>query len=144
VGASADVWQDVRQRTVVALRDGMGTDELREEIVKVSGYSEVRAEAIARTEAMSAYNAGDLQGARALGEFGPVEKVWIAALDQRTRPDHAEAHNQVVALNEPFDIGGEPMMRPGEGSAANVVNCRCVMEFLYEGDARPDGSLAGS
>ena len=48
-----------------------------------------------------------------------------------------------IPVDEPFDVDGEPMMYPHDpsGSAFNVVNCRCYVEFLYPGDTRPDGSV---
>jgi len=141
VQASASTWSDVRSKTVTALSEGLSNEELKESIEAVTGYSEYRAATIGRTETMQAYNAGDLAGAKGLGEYGPHEKVWIAALDARTRVEHAEADGQTVGINEMFVVMGEQIERPGEGSAANVVNCRCVMEFLYPGDARPDGSV---
>lgn len=142
VGASADLWTAVRERATEAIGSGLSNEDLKDEIEAITGYSEQRADTIARTETVSAYNSGNLQSARALGDAGPVEKVWVATLDARTREWHAEAMDQTVPLEEPFLVGGEPMDSPGAagGSAGNVVNCRCTMELLYPGDLRPDGS----
>lgn len=136
VGASADVWQDVRVRTVDALETGMTNVELADEIADVTGYSETRAATIARTETVGAYNAGDLDGARQLGDEGPVAKGWLATNDARTREEHAMADGQVVAIGEPFNVGGEAMMHPADpaGSPGNVVNCRCTMLMFFADD----------
>lgn len=134
VGASTDLWADVQGRVVSALQSGMSNDDLKRSIEDVTGYSEYRADTIGRTETIRAYNGGDLTGAKALGEYGPSHKRWLAALDARTRPEHAEADGQTVGLNENFVVMGEEIGAPGEGSAANVVNCRCVMELLYPED----------
>lgn len=58
-----------------------------------------------------------------------VYKRWVATDDERTRPWHVEADGQEVPLNEPFIVGGEELMYPGDenGSAENVINCRCTM-----------------
>ena len=136
VGASADMFQDVRDRTVASVQSGESVDKLAEEVQAITGYAEGRAAAIARTETIGAFNGGEMEGARALAEYGPTHKEWSAALDRRTREDHAFADGQVVPIDEPFVVGGELMDRPVDpaGSAANVVNCRCTVLFLYPGD----------
>lgn len=54
-------------------------------------------------------------------------KEWASAEDSRTRPSHAAADGDEVPLDEPFSVGGELLMVPGDprGSAKNVANCRC-------------------
>ena len=57
-----------------------------------------------------------------------MEREWVSALDARTRPEHAEADGQVVGVDEPFIVGGEKLMFPGDrsGSGWNIYNCRCT------------------
>ena len=64
-------------------------------------------------------------------------KRWVATADDRTRPDHAAADGQEVPNDEPFEVGGELMMYPGDislgASAWNVIQCRCTMvNFISE------------
>lgn len=136
VNASSAIWSDVRDRTVTAISDGLTNEELKAAIEDVTGYSEFRADTIGRTEVQAAYSGGDMEGARALGEFGPTHKRWLAALDARTRETHALADGQTVPINEPFDVGGVPMDRPLDPTApaSEVVNCRCTTELLYADD----------
>jgi hypothetical protein len=142
VGIGDDVWGDVRFLTVNALgQDGVTTEDLKGQIEDITGMSEYRADTIARTETHQAVTAGDRRAAEALGEYGPVEHVWVAARDARTRESHAAAHNQVRPFGEPFDVGGVRMMRPGDGPVGEIVNCRCYEETLYPGDTRPDGTV---
>lgn len=57
------------------------------------------------------------------------QKKWVAILDTRTRHAHAEADNQVVNFAEPYTVGGQSLMYPGDQSLGasldNVINCRC-------------------
>lgn len=145
VGVGETIWTDVRERVTSAVASGMSNEELKDQIGKLSDFSEYRADTIARTETIGAYVNGDWEGAQLLGEFGPVEKVWVATGDARGRDWHTALMDQSLPMDEPFDVDGEPMLYPHDssGSAFNVVNCRCYIEFLYPGDTRPDGSVIG-
>lgn len=136
VGASSGMWSDVRAKTVAALRDGMSNEDLKSSIEAVTNYSEFRADTIGRTETMAAYNGGDAEAVRELGEFGPQYKRWLAASDSRTRKAHARADGQVVGLTEMFVVDNERLDHPSAsgGSPGNVVNCRCTVEYLYDED----------
>ena len=142
VGSSTNMWQDVRNKVTNNIQDGMSAEQTKSAIEEITGYSEFRADAIGRTEVQGAYAGGEMAGARALGEFGPIEKSWLSATDSRTRKTHLRADGQTVPIDEPFIIGSERMDRPLDPSASadEVVNCRCVVQLLYAGDERPDGS----
>jgi hypothetical protein len=145
-GVGDTLWKDVRSRAMEAVEKGLPRDELAAQLRELSDkFSGYRADVIARTEINGAYMNGDYEADLALGEFGPVEKVWVARDDGRTRPWHLGADGQYVLFSEPFDVGDEPMMFPHDpgASAANVVNCRCHYEALYLGDERPDGTIVG-
>lgn len=57
------------------------------------------------------------------------QKEWVAILDNVTRADHAEADGQIVVFDEPYIVGGQKLMFPGDMSLGatidNVINCRC-------------------
>lgn len=91
-----------------------------------------RAETVARTEVISAYNGAATLGASQLPADVVAAQEWIATRDGRTREEHASADGQIVRVGESFDIGGAQMAYPGDpsGGAGNVVNCRCTVAFL--------------
>lgn len=140
---SDSIWNDLRLKVTKAIQTGQSTEKLAEEIRTMGEFSRYRAETIARTEANGAYNAGNFQSAQTLGSVGPVEKYWISTADDRTRPSHREADGQTRAFADPFLIGGSEMLYPHDpaGPASEIVNCRCVIAFLYPGMERPDGSI---
>lgn len=87
-----------------------------------------RSRMIARTETISSFNFSALQGYHQSQVVG--QKEWLTALDERVRPTHRAANRQVRKLDEAFDVGGYPLMYPGDGehgSAGEVVNCRCTL-----------------
>ena len=98
--------------------------------------SALRANIIARTETHTAANFGAQQAAELTGLN--MMREWVSAQDDRTRDtseaDHVDADGQTVGMKEPFTVSGEKLMFPGDpsGSAANVINCRCAVVFIYD------------
>ena len=139
------VWRDIRDKTTTAISQGKSTEELKSAIEELGKFSEYRADTIARTETNAAYINGDWNGALALGEYGPVEKTWVATFGPRTRPSHASVSGTTIPMAEPFSVGGVPMMYPQapDAPAGEVVNCRCHLDFYYAGETRPDGTVIG-
>jgi uncharacterized protein with gpF-like domain len=91
-----------------------------------------RATMIARTEAIGALNSARLESFQEMAkdEGGDFEKVWVATVgDGRTRETHREADGQRVPLDQPFIVGGFPLMFPGDpsGPPQEVIGCRCTM-----------------
>jgi hypothetical protein len=90
-----------------------------------------RARTIARTETHTAAQYGQDAAADATGVA--FRKFWAAVDDQRTREDHEEAEvdskSRVILNGQPFNVGGESLMFPGDprGSAEQIINCRCAV-----------------
>lgn len=127
----------VRASLARGLADGLGVADMGRRLRKEwAGLTRRRAVRIARTEVTNAAGWGSLEGARTVASsVGLVlDKEWVAARDGRERAEHGEADGQRVPLEEPFVVGGEELMHPGDGSlgasAANLVNCRCAHAFV--------------
>lgn len=140
---SDSIWNDLKLKVSKAIETGASTERLTAEILTMREFATYRAETIARTEVNGAYNAGTYESNQALGDVGPVEKYWIATGDDRTRQTHREADGQVRGFSDPFSVGGSEMLYPHDpaGPAKEIVNCRCVLGYLYPGMARPDGTI---
>jgi len=114
-----------------ATNDGLGAAETARIIKKAliaqgEAMNTYRSLRIARTEVMTASNAGSLQGAKDLGV--PMDKIWIATLDERTRDSHVIMNSERTDINENFSNG---MSCPGDpaGGAEEVINCRCTIAY---------------
>lgn len=93
-----------------------------------------RTEMIARTETIRASNAGSFG---IMGDFGATHKEWLATPDDRTRETHTEAWAKYseggtigpIPMDEPFVVGGEKLMYPGDPSGApdETIQCRCTV-----------------
>lgn len=95
---------------------------LRSKWIDITRY---RATMIARTEIITASNAGTFNSALNLGV--PLKRQWLATGGKRTRDTHAMAHGQEIDLRGNYVVGGELLRFPGDpkGSADNIINCRC-------------------
>lgn len=80
----------------------------------------------ARTETTLVCSHGTYTGV--VGE-GYTHKRWIAHHDAIVRPTHAAADGQTVPAYATFDVGGVPMLYPGDPAAPprETANCRCVI-----------------
>lgn len=63
-----------------------------------------------------------------------VQKEWVSILDMKTRSAHRAADGQRVNVNENFIVDGESLKFPRDpnGSAKNIINCRCVSIYTSE------------
>ena len=102
--------------------------DIARNISNVSKTPLSRAKTIARTEGhrIQQTSARDAQQA-AKSKGADVLKQWDAALDGRTRDSHRMVDGENRELDEKFSNG---LMFPGDpnGSAAEVVNCRCTSD----------------
>lgn len=134
-----DVTETTRDQISGALSEGLSANESLSELSSrvrtlFDDMKASRADTIAQTSATSAFEAGQLE---AFTEAGAT-KMWLTQRSGTSRPAHAAADGQEVAADEPFIVGGEEMMYPGDpnGSAANVIRCECTMLPGLPGDER--------
>lgn len=112
--------------------------DLRKRIVDMSIDSAIRA---ARTAVTAAENGGRQASYERAAEMGiELTRKWLATHDARTRHAHGAADGQEVGVKEPFIVGGEKLMFPGDSSMGasgwNIYNCRCGLETAPKGKHR--------
>lgn len=125
---------------------GESPDELRTRVTSLVRMTPKtdwlkKAEDMSRTVATGAFNGANLFAAQAREEILGIEleKAWLATIDSRTRPSHFAADGQRRKLNEPFNVGGASLDRPGDpsGPIEEIASCRCTFLELEPGDALP-------
>lgn len=92
-------------------------------------YSRVQAKRLVRTESNRIANFATEKAALDLFGNENLQKTWIHSLGPNERASHVALHLTSVDFDQPFMVGGEPMQRPGEGSAENIINCRCSINY---------------
>jgi hypothetical protein len=116
--------------------------------------AETSAERIVRTEVMRTFSLATQnrleQSDKRLG--GGLKKYWLDADDDRVRDAHREAGERYglkgepgpIPVSKPFVVDGEELMFPRDpqGSAGNVINCRCVSVPYVEDVGKESGAAA--
>lgn len=102
-----------------------------------------RASAIrnARTTVTSAENKGRMDSLHRAAEKGVItHKVWLAAIDARTREAHRLLDGQEQDIDDPFESIDGDIMFPGDPEARPemVYNCRCTLTYKVVGFRRGD------
>jgi len=107
-------------------KEGQGPMEIAKKLRDWREFqTTARSERVARTEMTVAQGQGSLQ---AFKQADVPAKRWYTALDERVRDSHMEIHGHIRALSEQFQVGGDSMDGPGQGSdPAENINCRCVI-----------------
>lgn len=119
-------------------------------------YSQYQAQRLIRTESTNISNYATMQSASTIFPKEQLSKQWLTARDERVRTfqngdkaDHRQMNDIKVRFNEKFDVptatGFDKMDRPGDpsASAANVVNCRCVLLLMPDEDAQAQTEITG-
>jgi len=100
-----------------AIRETVFSDEI----------TTMRAVRIARTETIGAMNAGEMLAA--MNSHGALRsKEWLTQEDDKVRDSHAAQDRVRRDLSQAFPNG---LQYPGDqnGSAAEVINCRCTLLY---------------
>lgn len=104
--------------------ENLTVDQFAAEIYdKLKDFTPWKARLWARTESARVDNFGLVKGYKQT-EF--VEKKgWMCSFVPDSREEHMMADGQVVLLDEDFNVGGESIKYPGDGSPGNACNCLC-------------------
>lgn len=137
---------EVHAMVVATILDGSQKAESTEQIAKRvddiltftgSENWENRAKVIAQTETNRHFNGSTLAHGLLREQAGDssLSKQWDTVMDNKERLEHREVNNDVQPLKQPFIVGEEPLLFPGDpaGSPSNVINCRCSLRILKKG-----------
>lgn len=107
------------------------------------GASDYRSTMIARTEMTRVVNAGQTAAMGIVSDATGTtySKTWLTApgAEHPRHEDYDGLDGQTVALDQLFDVGGNPFAFPGDpdGAPEDSINCRCTLTYGDGSDALP-------
>jgi hypothetical protein len=129
--------QDISKRIfpeIMSKTDLTGkTDKEAKAIIRKNKQAAIRN---ARTMVTSAENKGRMDMLHEAADKGVItHKVWMAAIDARTREAHRLLDGQEQDIDDPFESILGPIKYPGDVDAdpANVYQCRCTLTYKVVG-----------
>jgi uncharacterized protein with gpF-like domain len=123
-----EIFSTIQDEIATGVEAGDSIAELRNRITDAfEGIGSGRATTIASTETGTAYGFARQE---AMNKAGVQFKSWLTSHLPNVRLAHAiaELENQRIPLDQPFKVGGEDLLYPGDenGSPENTINCHCV------------------
>ena len=128
-GVTHSTYGQIQDVMAQGVKDGSTHYEIEQQIESFLDEKwKAHGETISRTEVNSAMNTAMLEDAKAIAP--ELNKVWACGFF-KSRQDHIDADGQSVPQSEPFIVGGEEMIGPGDDSASadQLINCACTIFF---------------
>jgi len=132
MGVGGTVRDQLNTSLAAGIEAGETHDQLAARVKEVfNKLADGEARRVAQTEVNLAYNDARHQ---AMSDAGIEYKAWLSSHGPNVRPAHAMAEmdyvDDPIPLDEPFNVGGEKLMFPGDdslgASPGNIINCQCI------------------
>lgn len=153
--AESDAKKDISRIVAQAENEGWGMKQLERAVMgELPSKYASRAKLIARTESAKLNSEVTLESFR---ETGCEYYTWMAAMDERTRPEHAMMHGRICSVNDPtvwYEENPEDPLHPIQHQRDDTMvhlhpgedyQCRCTMvmwdpeiDGKYEIKERPE------
>lgn len=131
--------QKINSEVLQGILQGDSVDKIADRFQSVLDMNETSAIRNARTAVTGAENKGRMDMLRDAAEKGVItHKIWMAAIDARTREAHRLLDGQEQDIDDPFESILGPIKYPGDVDAdpANVYQCRCTLTYKVIGFKR--------
>jgi hypothetical protein len=96
---------------------------------KFSVYTASRLRMIAQTTSTFTYGAAQRETHKKHGFKSVWRHTGAGVQDRKT---HIAADGQVIGEDGYFNVGGEKVRHPADGSASNAINCHCILRAARE------------
>jgi SPP1 gp7 family putative phage head morphogenesis protein len=134
-GRRKEITKKVRDGITQGLLQGEGYAKMSQRLTGIFEGEARNLTRIARTEGHRVQESASFESQKHVQDQGvQMVKVWVAALDGRTRDAHRKLDGQKVPLDEHFEINGNKALYPSDfGIAAQDIHCRCTTVTEIEG-----------
>jgi len=134
--ASLDALKDIQNSLIKAIETGQGLGDWKKSMADVLNQWDIsgwRAETIYRTNLQTSYQVGRYEQMTDpdVLEMRPYW-MYVAVMDERTRPEHAALNGKVFPADDPFWDHWYP---------PNGYNCRCTVYTLSESELEREGLI---
>jgi SPP1 gp7 family putative phage head morphogenesis protein len=139
-GASKEVFDRIKAELQEGIDAGESMAKLTDRVKGAfNDVSRSQAQRIASTETSAAYGTARQSAMR---QAGIQKREWLTSGNDNVREAHKIAEGQQVGIDEPFSVGGEHLLYPGDpsGSPDNVINCHCVAVAVRTGNNEEEES----
>lgn len=134
-GIATTETQEITEATT-RLKEKTAEDMMREAIVEGDKGLAQKAAKVSESRTIQdvAKQVGTEQPPFLFEAIALMRKMWVTMGDSKVRVKHARANFQIRPINEPFIVGEELLMVPGDTSLGasldNVAGCRCHASYL--------------
>tara|TARA_R100000231_G_scaffold3855_5_gene6698 strand:- start:3836 stop:4594 length:759 start_codon:yes stop_codon:yes gene_type:complete len=90
-------------------------------------YAKYQAERLVRTESNRSANHATMESAASVFPKEDMMKTWIHNTLVNEREWHKNFEPKTIPYNDYYLLEGDLMFQPGDGSAKNIINCRCTI-----------------
>lgn len=127
--STAKLKKVITQEISRGIASGLTYGDIARNINNASRSGAYNAYRIARTEGHRIQQSATYDAQVVIKNKGiDVLRQWDAVLDGRTRDSHRMLDGQIREVDEPFEINGRKVMKPGEfGRPEEDINCRCIV-----------------
>jgi SPP1 gp7 family putative phage head morphogenesis protein len=134
-GRRKEITKKVREGITQGLLQGEGYAKMSQRLTGIFEGEARNLTRIARTEGHRVQESASFESQKHVQDQGvQMLKVWVAALDGRTRDAHRKLDGQKVPLDEYFEVNGSKALYPSDfGIAAQDIHCRCTTITEIEG-----------
>lgn len=129
VGAARRQTQRLEKAISELDREGADLADIEQEVLALHANRESWVTNLASAVVGGAINAATEVAVRRGGRY--LTKTWVTLDDQKVRPEHHAVHGTTKRADQPFTVGGFPMMYPGDLAAPPhlTANCRCRLQI---------------
>lgn len=126
--------RDIKRTIIQGMIQGKSYQKMAKDLQKRMEVDLNKAVQIVRTESHRVSGEARLDSMKKVEEKGiSMKKMWVAALDHKTRKSHSHLDGVKISVDESFVVGSHKAKSPGKFGVPELdINCRCDMVSIFD------------